>query len=84
MRQALEIEKVKLGEDNLQVAVTLYELGMCLRNAKRYEEAEELLRQALEIKRQSWARTISRSLVRCTSSACAYGTQSGTKRRRSC
>ena len=51
LRQALKIEKAKLGEDNLQVAVTLYELGVCLRDAKRYDEAEEVLRQALEIKK---------------------------------
>ena len=49
MRQALEIKKTKLGRDDLQGAVTLHELDVCLRDAKRYDEAEELLRQALEI-----------------------------------
>ena len=62
---ALEIGKSKLGEDDLQVADTLHELGeddvnvavrlhllgVCLRNAKRYDEAQEVLRQALEIKK---------------------------------
>ena len=84
MMQALEIKKAKLGEDDLQIAVMLQSLGVCLRDAKRYEEAEELLRQASEIKRQSWARTISRSHIHCNRSACAYGTQSGKPRRRRC
>ena len=35
MRQASEIVKAKLGEDNLQVKVTLHELGVYLREAKR-------------------------------------------------
>ena len=51
LRQALEIEKAKLGEGDLQVAYTLYELGVCLRGAMRYDEAEESLRQVLEIKK---------------------------------
>ena len=84
LRQASEIEKAKLGENDLQVAYTLHELGVHVWNAKRYDEAEELLRPALEKKRQSWAWTISRSHIRCNRSACAYGTQSGTTRRRRC
>ena len=51
MRQAWEIVKAKLGEDDLQVAYTLHEFGVCLRDGKRYDEAEELLSQALEIKK---------------------------------
>ena len=51
VRQALEIKKSKLGEDDLQVAYTLQPLGVCLRDAKRYDEAEGLLRHALEIKK---------------------------------
>ena len=77
----MEIKKAKLGEDDLKFGTTLHELGVCLRTAGRYNEAEEVFRQALE-KRGSWARTISRSHVRCTSSALAYGTQGGTTRRR--
>ena len=38
-----------MGEDDLQVAYTLQSLGVYLRDAMRYDEAEELLRQALEI-----------------------------------
>ena len=49
MRQASERIKAKLDADDTQVAVTLHELGVCLRDGKRYDEAEELLRQALEI-----------------------------------
>ena len=48
-RQAWEIEKQKLGEDDLQVAYTLQSIGVCLRDGKQYDEAEELLKQALEI-----------------------------------
>ena len=42
--------KAKLGEDDLRVVYTLQSLGVCLRDAKRYDEADEFLRQALEIK----------------------------------
>ena len=43
--------KAKLGEDDFQVAVTLHKLGACLRDAGRYDEAEKMLRQALEMKK---------------------------------
>ena len=42
----------KLGEDDLQVTVTLYKLAVCLWCAKMYDEAEEVLRQALEIEKE--------------------------------
>ena len=41
-RQAWEIEKQKLGGDDLQVAYTLQSIGVCLRDGKRYDEAEEV------------------------------------------
>ena len=47
----MEIEKVKLGEDDLRIAYTLHDLGVSLQNAKRYDEAEGVFRQALEIKK---------------------------------
>ena len=50
MRQALKIIKAKLGKDDLQVVYTLQSLGVCLWDAKRYDEADEFFRQALEIK----------------------------------
>ena len=49
--QASERIKAKLGQNDLQVAVMLHKLGVCLRDAKRYDEAEELLKHALEIKK---------------------------------
>ena len=48
MRQGLEITKTKLGKDYLQVAVTLQSLDVCLRNAGRYNKADEMLRKSLE------------------------------------
>ena len=48
----IKIKKAKLGEDDFQVAVTLHWLGVCPRNAKRYDEAEEVLMQALEIEKE--------------------------------
>lgn len=38
-----------MGEDNIQVAITLYELGICLRQGRRYDEAETVLRHASTI-----------------------------------
>ena len=45
-------KKAKLGEDDLQVAVTLYELGVCLWCAKMYDETAAVWRQAWEIEKQ--------------------------------
>lgn len=45
--QSLEIREAKLGAENLQVASTLYELGVC---AWRQEDAEEFLERSLAIR----------------------------------
>ena len=47
-----EKKKAKLGVDDLQVAYTLQLLGVCLRDGKRYDEAEEVLIQGLEIEKK--------------------------------
>ena len=46
--RALEM-KAKLGRDDVQVAVTLHEMGVCVREARRLGEAEMLFKRALEI-----------------------------------
>ncbi|CAM9163204.1 unnamed protein product, partial [Sphacelaria rigidula] len=48
-RLALEIEEARLGEFHVMVAVTLYELGRCIREDGRPKEAEPFYRRALEI-----------------------------------
>lgn len=50
LRQALEIEEVKLVADDMSVANMLYEMGRCVREAARPGEAEAWLKRALEIK----------------------------------
>eukprot|EP00752_Nemacystus_decipiens_P012273 g10879.t1 len=50
LRRSLEIQEAKLGPENLQVAFTLHELGVCVREAGRPEEAEGLLRRCLTIR----------------------------------
>ena len=47
----VEAEDVKLEKNDLPTAVTLHELGLCMRDARRYDEAEEVLEQALKIKK---------------------------------
>ena len=41
--------KQKLGKNDLQVAYTLQSIGVCLQDGKRYDEAEEVQMQVLEI-----------------------------------
>ncbi|CAM9623649.1 unnamed protein product [Ectocarpus sp. 12 AP-2014] len=48
--RALEIQEAKLGLDDVQVAVTLYELGRCVVEVGRPGEAEALFCRALKIK----------------------------------
>lgn len=50
LRRAVEIEEARLGPHDIQVAVTLHQLGVCVRDAGRKREAEGMLRRALEIK----------------------------------
>lgn len=50
LRRALEIEEAKFGPDNVQVAHTLYEIGVYFVQAGRQKEAEPLLRRGLGIK----------------------------------
>ncbi|CAB1113373.1 unnamed protein product [Ectocarpus sp. CCAP 1310/34] len=50
LRRSLEIQEAALGHEDIAVADTLYQLGICLREAGRLEEAEELLRRSLAIK----------------------------------
>ncbi|CAN0242158.1 unnamed protein product, partial [Ascophyllum nodosum] len=45
LRYTLAFKKAMLGKCDLQVVYTLYELGVCTRDAGRYDEAEEVLRQ---------------------------------------
>lgn len=45
--QSLEIREAKLGAENLQVASTLHDLGVC---AWRQEDAEEFLERSLAIR----------------------------------
>lgn len=48
---ALEIREARLGPDDPAVGTTLHELGVCLRQDGRHEEAEAFLRRALGIRR---------------------------------
>lgn len=51
-RAALEIKELKLGSDDLSVAETLAELGVCLREGERPKEAEEFFWRALDIQEE--------------------------------
>jgi len=51
LREAADIQRQSLGEENLTIAETLDSLGMNLMDQGRYEEAEPLLREALAIRR---------------------------------
>lgn len=50
LRRAVEIEGARLGPDDVQLAGTLHQLGVCVREAGRKQEAEAILRRVLEIK----------------------------------
>ena len=50
LRRSLEIQEAKLGAEDVEVAYTLHELGVCVREASRLEEAEGLLRRCLAIR----------------------------------
>ena len=39
----------KLGEHDIQVVDTLHDVGVCLRDSRRNDEAEQVLRQTLAI-----------------------------------
>lgn len=49
LRRALEIEMSRRGPDDIRVAATLQRLGVCVRQAGRLREAEQLLARALKI-----------------------------------
>ena len=51
-RQALEVERRKLGEEHHETLNTINNLAMCVSDRGRYAEAEALYRQALEVKRR--------------------------------
>ena len=52
----LKLEEEKLGQHDVRLAVTLHQLGLCVHQLRRYEEAEELFRRALDIERASLPR----------------------------
>lgn len=56
LRWSLEIREATLGPEHTQVAFTLHHLGAYLRYVGRIEEAEELLRRCLDIKRRKVAK----------------------------
>ncbi|CAN0411185.1 unnamed protein product [Ascophyllum nodosum] len=49
LRRALEMQESKLGKEDLEVAHTLHDLGVCLGLRQQMDEAEALLRRALNI-----------------------------------
>ena len=49
LRRALEIEVARRGPDDIRVAATMERLGVCIRQAGRLREAEQLLARALKI-----------------------------------
>ncbi|CAM9264189.1 unnamed protein product, partial [Laminaria digitata] len=50
LRAHLLTQEAKLGRDGVEVAITLYSLGVCVRHAWRLDEAEGLLRRCLVIR----------------------------------
>ena len=52
IRRALLIKKEALGEDNTDVATSLYMLGCLCQKMKRTKEATEYLEKALQIRRE--------------------------------
>ena len=51
-RQALEVRRTLLGNDHLDVAASLGQLGCLLRDGGKLTEAETMLREALAINRR--------------------------------
>ncbi|CAN0303627.1 unnamed protein product, partial [Ascophyllum nodosum] len=49
LRCALEILEDKLGKEDVQMVPTLYQLGVCLWNQERYEEAAEIAKCACRL-----------------------------------
>ncbi len=50
LRRSLEIKQAKLGPEDVQVAAALHDLGACIREAGRLDEADGVLRRCLEIR----------------------------------
>lgn len=50
LSRAVAIAEAELGADDVRVAVTLHELGVCVRQAGRPGEAEDFYRRSLAIK----------------------------------
>ncbi|MCH7814487.1 MAG: tetratricopeptide repeat protein [Planctomycetes bacterium] len=49
---ALAMRRKLLGDEHVDVAISLYDLGMLLHDTERYAEAEQVLREALAIRRK--------------------------------
>ncbi|CAN0073944.1 unnamed protein product, partial [Scytosiphon promiscuus] len=49
-RRSLALREAELGPDDLQLCVTLNELGICVQAAGRLDESEELFKRSLAIK----------------------------------
>ena len=58
MGRSLEIRRKLLGENHPEVAVVLTRMGALYRDFNRAEEAETVLRQALEIQRRKGEETL--------------------------
>lgn len=54
-RGCLIVEEVELGPEHLGLAVTLYELGVCVGQVGRIAEAEDLLKRCLSIQEANLA-----------------------------
>lgn len=84
LKQGLAIKKSKQDENDLRVALTLHEIGVCLRRLKdqRYIEAENALRQALTIENTKLGKYDLLWRSQCMILACVYGALGSMKRRR--
>eukprot|EP00903_Cladosiphon_okamuranus_P014963 g13850.t1 len=74
LRRALEIQKEELGPDHPDVANTLHSLGVCIREAGNTDEAEDLLRQALAIRKEKGNDPLSLAHIQYSLGVCVYKT----------
>eukprot|EP00903_Cladosiphon_okamuranus_P011386 g10730.t1 len=74
LRRALEIQTKKLGPDHPEVANTLHSLGVCVREAGNTDEAEDLLRQALAIRKEKGNDPLSLARIQYSLGVCVYKT----------
>jgi len=80
-REALAMQRKRLGQEHAAVAMTLYTLAYTLYREGKNDEAESLCRASLRCEGSSWARTIQRNpALNCLAIILSARARSGAKR----